>query len=103
MRCPNLLLVCLAGLSPAALATNWFVSSGQSFQQVLNAAALGDTITLQAGATFIGNFILPNKTTGTGTITIQSSLMNALPPAGQRVSPKYAPYMAKLQAPNGSA
>jgi hypothetical protein len=80
-----------------------YVAAGQSLQQALNEAILGDTIILQAGATFTGNFILPNKTTGTGWITIQSSLIDALPPAGQRVTPTHAPSMAKLRSPNGAA
>jgi hypothetical protein len=80
-----------------------YVAAGQSLQQALNEAILGDTIILQAGATFTGNFILPNKTTGTGWITIQSSLIDALPPVGQRVTPTHAPSMAKLRSPNGAA
>jgi hypothetical protein len=86
---------------PAAVAANWYVAAGQSLQQVLNSALPGDVITLQAGATFTGNFKLPNKS-GTGWITIQSSLLSALPPAGQRVNPSHAPYMPKLVSPNGS-
>jgi hypothetical protein len=47
---------------------NWFVSSGQSLQAALDEALPGDTITLQAGATFTGNVTLPEKS-GTGWIT----------------------------------
>jgi hypothetical protein len=37
------------------------VSTGGDFQAALNAAQLGDVITLQAGATFTGPFTLPAK------------------------------------------
>ena len=40
-------------------------SRAESLQVALNEAVPGDTITLQAGATFVGNFILPSKS-GTG-------------------------------------
>src|SRR5688572_11803044 len=39
----------------------------------LTQANLGDTIVLQAGTTYSGNFTLPNKTSGSGWITIRSS------------------------------
>ena len=79
------ILVYLLITSPAAQATNWYVQSGQPLQPIINAALPGDTITLQAGATFTGNFFLPNKT-GTSLIIIQSSMMSSLPPAGARES-----------------
>src|SRR5438270_7669559 len=94
-------LVYLAITSLAARATNWYVQSGQPLQTIINQALPGDTITLQAGATFTGNFVLPNKA-GTLWITIQSSMMSSLPPTGQRVNPSYAPFMAKLMSPNGA-
>src|SRR5262245_39072488 len=37
------------------------VKAGGDFQAALNEARPGDVITLQAGATFTGNFTLPNK------------------------------------------
>jgi hypothetical protein len=79
-----------------------FVTPGQSLQEVLNQASPGDVITLQAGATFTGNFVLPKKS-GSSWITIRSSMMASLPAAGKRVSPSHAPYMAKLMSPNGAA
>jgi hypothetical protein len=94
-------LFCLI-LSPAASAADRYLGAGDSLQEALNAAAPGDTITLAAGTTFTGNFVLQNRT-GSGWITIQSSMMASLPAAGQRVSPSHAPYMAKIVSPNGSA
>jgi hypothetical protein len=90
----------VAGL-PALFAGDRFVAAGQSLQQALNEAVPGDTITLQAGITFTGSFVLPNKP-GTGWITLQSSMLSALP-EGKRVSPAQAGYMAKLMSPNGNA
>jgi len=84
--------------SSSAFALDRYVTAGEQLQPILNAAMPGDTITLQAGATFIGSFVLPAKV-GTGWITIQSSLMSALPAAGQRVNPSHASSMAKLMSP----
>src|SRR5436190_13188617 len=92
-----LLSLCLLTTSVAARATNWYVQAGQSLQPVIDEALPGDTITLQAGATFTGNFILPKKT-GSSWITIRSSMMSSLPPAGTRVNPSHAPFMAKVMS-----
>jgi hypothetical protein len=75
------------------------VKSGGDLQAALNQAALGDTIILQAGATFSGPFTLPNKTGGTGWIYLQSSAYAQLPAPGKRVSPADAVNMPKLVAP----
>ena len=72
------------------------VNAGGNFQAALNSAALGDTIVLQAGATFVGPFTLPNKTSGSGWIYIRSSAYANLPPPGSRVSPSYAANMPKI-------
>ena len=48
------------------------VNAGGDLQAAINNAQPGDTILLQAGATFTGNFILPNKG-GSSYITIRSS------------------------------
>src|SRR4051812_11803364 len=81
---------------------DWPVAAGTSLQAAINAAVPGDTITIQAGATFTGNFVLPDKA-GTGWITIRSSAMNLLPPDGVRVKPSDAVNMPKLVTPNGEA
>ncbi len=72
------------------------VNAGGNFQAALNSAVLGDTIVLQAGATFVGPFTLPNKTSGSGWIYIRSSAYANLPPPGSRVSPFYAANMPKI-------
>jgi hypothetical protein len=72
------------------------VPSGGSLQAALDKAQLGDTIVLQAGATFKGPFKLPNKTSGTGWIYVVSSHLSSLPPPGTRVGPANAVNMPKI-------
>jgi hypothetical protein len=71
------------------------VNAGGNLQSAINNAALGDTIVLQAGATFRGPINLPNKT-GSGWIYIQSSAYGSLPAPGNRVGPSNAPNMPKI-------
>jgi hypothetical protein len=75
------------------------VSAGGNLQAALNAAQPGDAIDLPAGATFVGNFTLPNKP-GATWITVRSSSHDRLPPPGSRVSPSDAASMPKLVSPN---
>jgi hypothetical protein len=79
-----------------------YVAAGSSFQAALDAAQPGDTIVLQAGAQFVGNFRLPKKN-DSAWITIRSSNMTMLPPAGSRVKPEHARYMPSVIAPNSGA
>lgn len=74
------------------------VKAGDDLQAALNAAKPGDTLALQAGASFVGNFVLPAKS-GIGTITITSSAVANLP-AGRRVKPTDAIHMPKIISPN---
>ena len=74
------------------------VGARNDFQKALNAAQPGDTIVLEAGATYVGEFVLPAKS-GSSYITIQSSRLSELPSEGQRVSPEHAPLMPKLASP----
>jgi hypothetical protein len=71
------------------------VREGGDFQAALDRAKPGDTITLQAGAKFVGAFTLPNKR-GNEFITIQSSELAKLPKDGVRISPKDAALMPKI-------
>ena len=68
-------------------------------QAAIDVAQLGDTIVVEAGATFSGPFYLTPKTGGSGTdadyITIQSSRAGELLP-GVRVSPSQAGSMARF-------
>jgi hypothetical protein len=75
------------------------VSAGGDLQAALNKAQLGDTIVLQAGATFTGPFTLPNKTSGSGWIYVVSGNLASLPAPGNRVGPDNAVNMPKIVAP----
>lgn len=68
------------------------VAAGANFQQALNNAHCGDTLLLQAGATFSGIYTLPAKACdGQHWIVIRTSAPDsALPSEGERISPCYA-------------
>jgi hypothetical protein len=78
------------------------VNAGGDLQAALNKAQPGDTIVLQAGATFTGNFTLPAKpAAATAYITITTSAdPSLLPGANLRIDPSYAPQLPKLKSPN---
>jgi hypothetical protein len=68
------------------------VNAGADLQAALDSAHCGDTIQLQAAATFAGKFVLPAKACdGDHWIILRSSAAdNLLPAEGQRVTPCYA-------------
>jgi hypothetical protein len=97
--CVSLLAVLLLGRAVPASAATIYVAAGSSLQQALNAAQPGDTILLQEGAEFAGNFVLPVKS-GDGWITLRSSAPDTvLPAAGVRIRPADAPLLARLRSP----
>lgn len=65
-----------------------------NLQTAINAAPLGSVLLLDAGVTFNGGFVLPNKTMGSGWIVITSSRMDLLPAPDMRIQPS---------APTGNA
>ena len=81
-----------------------YVEAGGDVQAAIDRARPGDTILLQAGAKFRGNFVLRSKR-GTEPITIRSSLRDEkLPVAGKRIDPrKFAGMLADLSSPNNTA
>lgn len=85
------------GETTAVSGTTITVKEGGDFQAALNRARPGDTILLQAGATFKGAFKLPNKA-GSEFITIRTSTTDAqLPAANTRLDPKkYASVLPKI-------
>jgi hypothetical protein len=94
-----LALICFALIFQSeARATTFSIAAGGNLQAALNNAEPGDTLVLEAGATFVGPFTLPNKA-GDEWVTIQSSALAELPAAGQRVAPAHAPLMPKLVSP----
>ena len=90
----------IVAMSPAAESATITVPAGGNLQTALNSAQPGDTILLQAGATFVGNFTLPLKS-GTAYITVRSSALDSsLPAANVRIDPRYASLLPKLRSPN---
>ncbi|RPJ76544.1 MAG: hypothetical protein EHM24_02040, partial [Acidobacteria bacterium] len=83
---------------------NIVVRAGGDLQAAINAARPGDVILLQPGATFSGNFVLPDKGATTTDITIRSDSTDAnLPPAGTRIGPAHAPLLATIRSSNTMA
>jgi uncharacterized protein (TIGR03437 family) len=80
------------------------VAAGDNLQAAIDQANPGDVISLQAGATFTGNFRLKSKpaaTQGSPWIIIRSSTPDAnFPSAGTRVGPNNASLMAKIVTAN---
>ncbi|HUH21370.1 MAG TPA: hypothetical protein VLZ09_05815, partial [Gaiellaceae bacterium] len=74
------------------------VNAGANLQTAINNAVAGDVLVLQAGATFTGNFTLPNKA-GASYIYIISSALASMP-VGVRVSPAQASLMPKIVSSN---
>ena len=72
-------------------------AGGGNLQAALDSAAPGDVIELPAGATFLGNFVLPQKN-GTAPITIRTAPSDALPKANERISPDYSGKLARIQS-----
>ncbi|HMF93287.1 MAG TPA: carbohydrate-binding protein [Vicinamibacterales bacterium] len=73
------------------------VPAGGDLQAAIDAAQPGDTIVLDAGATYPGSFILRAKG-GSSFITIQSSApASSVPPDGVRVTPANAGQLAKVE------
>jgi hypothetical protein len=73
------------------------VGAGGNLQKALDDAKPSDVIVLDAGATFVGPFVLPEKP-GNDWIYIESSRADDLPPPGHRVTPANAPLMPKILA-----
>jgi len=76
------------------------VPVGGDLQAALDAAQPGDLIALPAGATFVGNFVLPKKS-GTKWIVLYSSAFWRLLSPGTELSLSDADFMPKIVSPNG--
>ena len=75
------------------------VPPGGNLQQAIDRARPGDTIVLTPGATYVGNFVLPDKP-GRQFITIRTAPRDAQPRQDQRVTPAHAPVLARLKSPD---
>jgi hypothetical protein len=92
-------LLCLFSLSAqVSRAATVSVPAGGSLQAAINAAQPGDTILLEAGATYMGPFTLPVKA-GAEYITIRTAVGDANLPADKRVTPAQASLMPKIVTP----
>src|ERR1044072_4342199 len=76
-----------------------YVHQGDNLQEAINNAQPGETLILDAGATFTGPIILRAKPNSTSYITIQSAGLSLLPRAGQRVSDTDGSNMPKIVSP----
>jgi len=103
----------LAELPRASVATTYptpvrqvRVAAGANLQSALDAAQPGDELLLAPGATFTGNFILPNKGSSTAWITIRTDVSDATIGApGTRMTPSRASNanLARILTPNNMA
>lgn len=80
------------------------LGAGGDLQAAVESAQLGDTIILQAGTTYRGPLVLPNKSGGSGNdsdyITIRTSDLSGIPTDGERVKSEHARSMAKIVSPS---
>ena len=94
-------LVVAAVLPSTARAADIYVAAGDSLQGAIDRAAPGDRLLLAPGATFTGNFRLPDKGASTAWITIRSAAADTLLPAeGVRLSPADAPNLPIIKSAN---
>lgn len=88
---------------PVQTGTTITVPAGGDLQGAIDGAQLGDTIVLQAGATYTGTFTLRPKS-GAGWIVIRTSAPDSsLPPQGRRMTPAYAAQLPKIVTPGSAA
>jgi len=83
---------------PTVTGATTLVHSGGDLQAAINAAARGDELVLDAGATWTGNYTLPAKS-GTGVVIIRSANLSSLA-VGTRVAPTDVSNMATILTPN---
>jgi hypothetical protein len=87
----------VACVRPAAAATISVPAAGDLHAALMNSQP-GDTIELERGATYVGNFTLPAKG-GSAFITIRAAGPDPVP-EGSRVTPQDAASLPKLRSPN---
>lgn len=92
----------LLGASSTVYARTIAVPAGANLQQALNVAAPGDVVTLDNGAVYTGNFVLPDRGNATAAIIIRPARVDGLPGPGQRVGPDHGPRLPRLHSPNGA-
>jgi len=97
-------LLCASVVSGAAgqAGSTIAVNAGDNLQAAIDSAQPGQTLLLAAGATFTGNFVLPNKAgTSTSYITIRTATADArLPADDERIALADEPLLPVLRSPN---
>ena len=100
---PRVFINSAAPAAPASGGKVISVAAGGNLQTALNGALPGDVIELASGASFTGNFTLPNKnTTSTSWIVIRPANYASLPAEGRRMTPTLAAQLnlPKVLSPN---
>ncbi|MEO7183156.1 MAG: hypothetical protein ABI141_20175 [Gemmatimonadaceae bacterium] len=103
---PRVLLNTTSPAAPAPGGRVIAVAAGGDFQAALNASQPGDVIELANGASFTGNFTLPNKnTTSVNWIVIRPANFASLPAEGRRMTPTLAAQLSlpKVLSPNSNS
>jgi len=87
--------------NPPSGGTVWQAHSSSDLTAALNGFSPGDTIILDAGAVYVGNFVIPYKNNPGNLWTyIETSNLSSLPAPGSRVGPQDALNMPKIVTPN---
>jgi hypothetical protein len=75
------------------------VPAGADLQAAISRARPGQTLVLEPGATYVGNFILTARD-DEAFITIRTAARAGQPGDGDRVEPRHSPLLARLKSPN---
>jgi hypothetical protein len=97
------IIVAFAALAAAVPGTaSVTVHNSDELQRALDEAKPGETILLQPGATFTGNFVLPARASDDARVITVRTAGDASTPDGEPITPDAAAPLAKLRSPNGS-
>src|ERR1051325_10932909 len=97
------IIVAFAALAAAVPGTaSVTVHNSDELQRALDEAKPGETILLQPGATFTGNFVLPARASDDARVITVRTAGDASTPEGEAITPDAAAPLAKLRSPNGS-
>jgi hypothetical protein len=98
-----LMIVIALAAAGGPVASTVAVPNGGDLQAALNNAKPGETILLDPGATYVGNFVLPaGHTDDERVITLRTAGDKGLPGEGERITPAAAEQLAKIRSPNGT-
>ncbi len=87
--------------NPPSGGNTWYVHNSSDLTAALANFSPGDTIILDAGVVYSGNFVIPYRSNPNKKWTyIETGNLNNLPPPGSRVGPGNAGDMPKIVTPN---